>query len=160
MVMMARPRCARRNWYCGPPSAADIDHMNSHSSGPGSSPRPANGRCSGFERVLGAAIRALGPAAAFDGQIHPRMRVPQVHLRHRAGQRQVVRGYLVLVLRVRLDERFGGGGHGAIIRDPSHLQSTMADIQMAVTAARSATNWSAGTTFAPPSSDIRWVRSR
>ena len=49
------------------------------------------------------------------GKIHARMRVPQVHLRHRAAQRQILGADLVLVLRVRLDERLGRRGHGGIL---------------------------------------------
>ena len=42
-----------------------------------------------IEVILGAAVRALGLAGFLDRQEYSRMRVPQVHPRHRAGQRQV-----------------------------------------------------------------------
>ena len=57
------------------------------------------------EGVFGAAVRALGPAILLDGQVDARVGVPQVHLRHGAGERQVLRRHLILVLRVRLDQR-------------------------------------------------------
>jgi hypothetical protein len=42
------------------------------------------------------------------------MRVPQVHARHRAGERQVRHGHLVLLLGIRLDELVAAyGRHGA-----------------------------------------------
>jgi hypothetical protein len=59
-----------------------------------------------LERVLGPAVGALRPAALLDRQIHSRMRIPQVHLRHRARQGQVLARHVVLVLGVGLDERF------------------------------------------------------
>ena len=61
-----------------------------------------------LQRKLRAAIRALRPACLLDGQEHARMRVPEMHSRHGAGQRQVGRRDLVLILRVRLDQ-FGLG---------------------------------------------------
>src|SRR5579863_6698694 len=64
------------------------------------------------QRVLRAAVGALRPAGIFNRKIHARMRVPQVHLRHRAAQRQILGADLVLVLRVGCDQRTCGGSHG------------------------------------------------
>src|SRR5690606_23861288 len=50
--------------------------------------------------VLGPAVRALGLARLADRQVHPGMRVPQVHSGHGTGQRKVLRPHLVAVLRV------------------------------------------------------------
>ena len=48
------------------------------------------GHRSALQRVLGAAVGALGEAGGLDRQIHARMRIPQAHVRHGTGQRQVL----------------------------------------------------------------------
>jgi hypothetical protein len=60
------------------------------------------------QRVLRAAVRAFRPTGLFDGQEHARMRVPQMHARHRAGQRQIRSRHRVLVAGVRL-QKFRAG---------------------------------------------------
>ena len=47
-----------------------------------------------------ATVRALRLAGFVDGQIHLRVRIPQVHAGHRAGQRQVSRTDRVAMLGV------------------------------------------------------------
>ena len=65
--------------------------------------------------VLRATIRAFRFAGIFDWQEHFRMRIPQVHAWHWAGQRQVAAAYLVSVLRICRDQIFfdiaGSGRH-------------------------------------------------
>ena len=113
-----------------------------------------------LKNVLGAAVRALRPAGLLDRQIDPRVRVPEIHLRHRARERQIAGVHFVFVLRVGLDERFGGW-HGRRIIEASPLSSSpIVAFQMALTAARSSANSSAGTTASACSSDRWWARSR
>ena len=63
-------------------------YKGAHLTGVGSPPLRLQG-------VHGAAVGALGLAARLDRQVHARVRVPQGHARHRAGQRQVRAGDLV-----------------------------------------------------------------
>src|ERR1700686_2252676 len=58
--------------------------------------------------VLRAAVRALRPAGIFNRKVHARMRVPQVHLRHRAAQGQILCAELERALRVGCDKRPDG----------------------------------------------------
>src|ERR1700758_2743240 len=95
------------------------------------------------------------------------MRVPQVHLRHRAAERQVLLRHVVLVLCVGLDEGPCGGDHGGIFRferkaredvdytGPGGGSAAMAASQMRVTSARSGANSSAGINAGRPAS-ARW----
>ncbi len=57
-----------------------------------------------FEEKLCPAIRALCLAGLLDRQIHLGVGVPQVHSRHRTGQRNVVTPYTVTVLCVCRDQ--------------------------------------------------------
>jgi len=58
------------------------------------------------QRVLRAAIRALRPTGLLDRQEHARVRVPQIHAGHRAGQWQIRIGHGVLITGVGL-QKFG-----------------------------------------------------
>ncbi len=53
-----------------------------------------------LKHILGPAIRAFRLTGLLDRQIHLRMRIPQVHARHRAGQWYVPALYLVAVPRI------------------------------------------------------------
>src|SRR5882757_8381467 len=74
---------------------------------------PEGGAPLGFERVLRPAIGALRPAGLLNRQINARMRVPEVHLRHRTRQRQILFRHIVLILGIGLDQRLGRRGHGS-----------------------------------------------
>jgi hypothetical protein len=50
------------------------------------------------KKVAGTAIRTLCLAGLFNGQEHFRVRIPQVHAGHRAGQWHILRTHLVPVL--------------------------------------------------------------
>src|SRR5882672_1027581 len=122
------------------------------------------------QRVLRATVGTFRPAGLLYGQIHARMRVPQIHLRHRAAQRQILAADLVLVLRVGFNERFGRSDHGL---DFFRCADEGADYTCApagaaaivafhscTTAARVSRNSAAGTMGAVPSRDRRWVPAR
>lgn len=51
-----------------------------------------------LELVQGAAIGATRLAAIFERNAHPGVCIPYTHIRHRAGQRQIVRGDLDVTL--------------------------------------------------------------
>ena len=61
------------------------------------------GSSSTSQRVLGAAVGTLCTAGFLDGEVHARMRIPQRHRGHRAGQRQVRRSDFVGLRSVRGD---------------------------------------------------------
>ncbi len=70
-----------------------------------------------LQRVLRGAVGAFRPAGLLDRQEDARVRVPQLHARHRAAKRQVVLRHLVEVLGIRLDELVAAfGRHGAVSR--------------------------------------------
>ncbi len=56
------------------------------------------------QNIVGPAVRALRLTDFLDRQIDLGMRVPEVHTRHRAGQRQVVRLNLVFMLYIGRDQ--------------------------------------------------------
>src|SRR5579859_658137 len=119
------------------------------------------------QRELRAAVGTLCPAGLADREVDARMGVPQIHLRHRAGERQVLLRHLVLVLRVGLDERPGGSDHGGFFRGSGRLSpaadytrtaggaAPIVSSQMRLTAARSARNSSAEANAPSPASE-RW----
>src|SRR5664279_5296983 len=49
-----------------------------------------------LQRVLSAAVRTFGEAGRLDRQVDARVRIPQAHIRHRAGQRQIRARHAVL----------------------------------------------------------------
>ena len=51
-----------------------------------------------LEFIQGAAIRAARFAAVIERDHYFRVGIPQAHVRHRAGQRQVVRGHFDVTL--------------------------------------------------------------
>src|SRR5437879_13708866 len=100
------------------------------------------------------------------------MRVPEVHLRHRTAERQVLGADLVLILRVGLDEGLGRRDHGRWTgvecdRRPGGGNYTRASAPQAaivafhsrVTSSRSSRNSTAGPMRAAPSTAQRMVRA-
>src|SRR5690606_9335705 len=112
-ITLARCPASRRAW-----AISSVERSTPPASSAGSScrtcsggaligrPAGAAGSLAGdvLQHELGTAVHAARPAGGLDRQVHARMRVPQCHLRRRAGQGQLVAADDVAALLV------GGGG--------------------------------------------------